>query len=100
VKTKPKKPGRKRRGCTDCPKCHSPFSSVLRSSGVKRNRRCSDCGFRYETRETVFGKKEKVTPVSPEIAELATGVASLAKLLESSPVLRSALQESPLRTFP
>ena len=97
MKTK-KKRSRKRRGCVDCPKCHSPFSTVLRTSGIKRNRKCSDCGHRYQTRETEYGDEEKMTPVSSKFAELATGVTSLAKLLESSPALRSALQESPSRT--
>ena len=97
---KPKKKQRTRRGAVPCPKCYSPFTSVDRVKPAKdslsRVRRCTDCGHTFLTREAAVG--EKVTPVSPEVAELATGVASLAKLLESSPVLRSALQESPSRT--
>lgn len=93
---------RTRRGSVPCPRCYSPFSEVSRVKPAKnslhRVRRCRDCKHTFVTREAVLHEKEITPPVSPEIAALATGVASLAKLLESSPVLRSALSQSPSRT--
>ena len=93
---------RSRRGAVPCPKCYSPFTSVVRvkpaKDSLRRVRYCTACKHTFQTREAVA--MEKVTPVSPEVAALATGVASLAKLLESSPVLLSALQQFPPRTCP
>lgn len=84
-KKPPAKKPRARRPGVPCPSCQHPFSHVVRTTTkgaiVSRQRSCAKCSRKFVTRECVVGSDTGVT-------SLASAVAFLNKMVETTPHLR------------